>query len=46
MIAVLRAVPYERRVTVTDANAPEIVDYGLTLKVISRERHRAARSSA
>jgi glycerol-3-phosphate O-acyltransferase len=41
MLAILKSVPYGERVTVTDADAPAVVEYGLTLKVISRERHRS-----
>src|SRR5579872_1682216 len=41
MLAILKTVPYAERVTVTDANAPQVVEYGLTLKVISREQHRS-----
>jgi glycerol-3-phosphate O-acyltransferase len=41
MMAILRAVPYADRVTVTDLNAQQIVEYGLTLQVISREEHRS-----
>jgi glycerol-3-phosphate O-acyltransferase len=40
MLAVLNAVPYGDRVTVTNADAVQVVEYGLTLKVISREQHR------
>ncbi|HEY3809117.1 MAG TPA: glycerol-3-phosphate 1-O-acyltransferase PlsB [Steroidobacteraceae bacterium] len=40
MLAVLKAVPYGDRVTVTNADAVQVVEYGLTLKVISREQHR------
>ena len=37
----LAAIPYGDRVTVTRQSAAEVVDYGLTLKTIMRERHRA-----
>ncbi len=33
--------PYGARVTITDATAPQVVEYGLTLKVITREQHRS-----
>ncbi|MGA8709219.1 MAG: glycerol-3-phosphate 1-O-acyltransferase PlsB, partial [Steroidobacteraceae bacterium] len=41
MLAILKRVPYAERVTVTGANAPQVVEYGLALKVISREQHRS-----
>ncbi len=41
LLAVLRAIPYGERVTVTDLSAPAMVEYGLALKVITRETHRA-----
>jgi glycerol-3-phosphate O-acyltransferase len=41
MKAVLAAIPYGDRVTVTRQTALEVVDYGVALKVITRERHRA-----
>jgi glycerol-3-phosphate O-acyltransferase len=41
MEAVLAAIPYGDRVTVTRQSAAEVVSYGLTLKTIMRERHRA-----
>jgi glycerol-3-phosphate O-acyltransferase len=41
MEAVLAAIPYGDRVTVTRQSAAEVVSYGLTLKTIIRERHRA-----
>jgi glycerol-3-phosphate O-acyltransferase len=40
MLAVLAALPYDRRVTVTRSSAAEVIEYGLALKVISREHHR------
>jgi len=40
MLAVLRAIPYGDRVTVTQLNAQQVVEYGLSLRVISREQHR------
>jgi glycerol-3-phosphate O-acyltransferase len=39
--AVLRALPYGERVTLTDLSATAILEYGLELKVITREVHRA-----
>jgi len=41
MLAILRAIPYGERVTITKASAPEVVEYGLALRVISREQHRS-----
>jgi glycerol-3-phosphate O-acyltransferase len=41
LLAVLRAIPYSERVTVTDLSAAAAVEYGLALKVITRETHRA-----
>jgi glycerol-3-phosphate O-acyltransferase len=41
LLAVLRAIPYGERVTVTDLSPPAVVEYGLALKVITRETHRA-----
>ena len=41
MMTVLRAVPYAERVTMTGQSAAQVIDYGVELKVISREIHRA-----
>jgi glycerol-3-phosphate O-acyltransferase len=41
LLAVLRAVPYSERVTLTEMAPAAIVDYGVALKVITRESHRA-----
>jgi glycerol-3-phosphate O-acyltransferase len=41
MMSVLRAVPYGDRVTMTGQSASEVIDYGVELKVITREIHRA-----
>ncbi len=41
LVAILRAAPYSDRVTITPLSAPEIVDYGVKLQLISRETHRA-----
>jgi len=41
MKAVLQAVPYGDRVTVTSLSASQIVSYGVALNSISRESHRA-----
>jgi len=41
LLAVLRAVPYSDRVMVTTLSASAIVEYGVSLKMISRETHRA-----
>jgi glycerol-3-phosphate O-acyltransferase len=41
MLAVLKAVPYADRVTLTAQSAAEIIQYGVELKVITREGHRA-----
>ena len=39
-LKLLRASPYSPRVTVTDASPAEIVDYGESLKIISRVPHK------
>ncbi len=39
--AILRTVPYDERVTVTPASPEQVIEYGLTLKMILREQHRA-----
>jgi glycerol-3-phosphate O-acyltransferase len=41
MLAVLKSVPYSDRVTLTGQAASQIIDYGLTLRVIMRESQRA-----
>jgi glycerol-3-phosphate O-acyltransferase len=41
LLAVLRAVPYSERVTITDLSPAAIVDYGVSLQMITRETHRA-----
>ncbi|HEX4377630.1 MAG TPA: glycerol-3-phosphate 1-O-acyltransferase PlsB [Steroidobacteraceae bacterium] len=41
MLAILKAVPYSDRVTLTAQSAPEIIQYGVDLKVITLESHRA-----
>jgi glycerol-3-phosphate O-acyltransferase len=41
MEAVLAAIPYGDRVTVTRQSAAEVVSYGIALKSITLERHRA-----
>jgi glycerol-3-phosphate O-acyltransferase len=41
MSAVLRAIPYAQRVSVTGKSAAEIIQYGVELKVITLEIHRA-----
>ena len=41
LLAVLRSAPYSDRVTVTQLQPSEIVEYGVKLQVISRESHRA-----
>ncbi len=41
MEAVLKAVPYGDRVTMTRQSAAEVVNYGVLLKIITRERHPA-----
>ena len=41
MEAVLEVIPYSDRVTVTRQSAAEVVNYGIALKTITRERHRA-----
>jgi glycerol-3-phosphate O-acyltransferase len=40
MLALLQAIPYGDRVTVSGSNALHVVEYGLTLQLISRDRHR------
>lgn len=41
LLAVMRAVPYSERVTTTELSPDEIIEYGLKLQMITRERHRA-----
>jgi glycerol-3-phosphate O-acyltransferase len=41
LLAVLRAVPYSERVTLTELSPAAIIDYGLNLQMITRETHRA-----
>jgi len=41
MMTVLKAVPYADRVTMTGQSASEVIQYGVELKVITREEHRA-----
>jgi glycerol-3-phosphate O-acyltransferase len=41
MLAVLRAVPYGERVTVTALSPQQVIEYGLSLQIISREPHQA-----
>ncbi len=41
LLAVLRAVPYSERVTVTELPPAAIIDYGLKLQMITRESQRA-----
>jgi glycerol-3-phosphate O-acyltransferase len=41
MEAVLKAIPYGDRVTMTRLSAAEVVNYGVLLKIITRERHTA-----
>jgi glycerol-3-phosphate O-acyltransferase len=41
LLAVLQAVPYSDRVTVTALEPAAIIDYGMELKVITQETHRA-----
>ena len=41
MLAVLRAMPYSDRVTVTQLGPQQVIEYGLSLKIISREQHHA-----
>jgi glycerol-3-phosphate O-acyltransferase len=41
LVAVLAAVPYGERVTVTDKTAAQVIDYGVRLKVITRESRRS-----
>jgi glycerol-3-phosphate O-acyltransferase len=41
LLAMLKAVPYAERVTLTGQSAVEIIDYGIALKVITTESHRA-----
>jgi glycerol-3-phosphate O-acyltransferase len=40
MLALLQAIPYGERVTVSGSNALQVVEYGLSLQLISRDRHR------
>jgi glycerol-3-phosphate O-acyltransferase len=41
LLAVLRAVPYSERVTLTELTPAAIIDYGVKLQMITRESHRA-----
>ncbi len=41
LVAVLRAIPYDERVTIVHETAAKTVEYGLALGVITREPHRA-----
>jgi glycerol-3-phosphate O-acyltransferase len=41
MQTVLEAIPYGDRITVTRASPEQVIEYGLTLKMISREQQRA-----
>jgi glycerol-3-phosphate O-acyltransferase len=41
MQLVLAAIPYGDRVTVTSQSAAQVVNYGVTMKIITRERHPA-----
>ncbi len=41
MEAVLKAIPYGNRVTMTRQSAAEVVNYGVLLKIITRERYPA-----
>jgi glycerol-3-phosphate O-acyltransferase len=41
LLAVLRAVPYSERVTLTGLAPAAIIDYGVKLQMITRETHRA-----
>jgi glycerol-3-phosphate O-acyltransferase len=41
MVSVLKVIPYGDRVTVTRQSPTEVVNYGVMLKIITRERHPA-----
>jgi glycerol-3-phosphate O-acyltransferase len=41
MVAILKSMPYADRVTVTGQTPAEMVSYGVELKAIAREQHRA-----
>jgi glycerol-3-phosphate O-acyltransferase len=41
MLAVLQAIPYGNRVTVTTLSPQQIIEYGLSLRIISREQQHA-----
>jgi glycerol-3-phosphate O-acyltransferase len=41
MVSVLKVIPYGDRVTVTRQSPTEVVNYGVLLKIITRERHPA-----
>jgi glycerol-3-phosphate O-acyltransferase len=41
LLKLLRALPYHERVTLTPKTAAEVIDYGATLKIITRESHRS-----
>jgi len=40
LLALLKARPYAERVTVTNADAQQVIEYGMTLNIISRAEHR------
>jgi glycerol-3-phosphate O-acyltransferase len=41
LLGVLRASPYSDRVTLTDMSAAQVIEYGLALKIVTREQQRA-----
>jgi glycerol-3-phosphate O-acyltransferase len=41
LLALFRAVPYHERVTVTPMPATQIIDYGVRLRMVTREPHRS-----
>jgi glycerol-3-phosphate O-acyltransferase len=41
LLALQRALPYHERVTVTRKTPAEIIEYGIALKIVSREQQRA-----
>ncbi len=43
LLALLRALPYHPRVTLTDMSPEQIIAYGESLKIISLEQHRSGR---
>ncbi len=41
LVALIKAVPYDPRITVTALSASEVIDYGVALQIVYRERQSA-----